>query len=233
MFVTKLAELTVEINNRYEETEEFCKDYLSCEPPRILLTVTEESLQKELALANEDISMPYAELLAVYRMLGERLPFFDGCIFHGAAITYGGKAYLFTAPSGTGKTTHINYWKKAFGSEVSIVNGDKPILRYIDGVPHACGTPWAGKENLHRNVCVPIGGICFLERGGTDLVSPVSAASCVPKALSQMYMPMDPKAMEKTLSLLDRLLSDIPLWRLECTHNIHAAFVAKETITGK
>lgn len=233
MFAMKLAGLSVEIRNQYSETENFCKEYLTCEEPMLTLTVTEEVLKKELAIAGEEIAGSYGERLAVYRLLGERLPFYDGCIFHGATIEYGGNAYLFAAPSGTGKTTHINYWRRAFGKEVSIVNGDKPILRYLDGVLHACGTPWAGKENLHRNVCIPVGGICFLERGTEDEICSAVPSSCVTSALSQVYLPEDKQALEATLALLDRILSDIPLWRLKCTHSIHAAFVAKEAMIGK
>lgn len=233
MFSARLAGLPIRIDNRFAETETFCAEYLTQEEPLLALEVTEAVLRQELSLAGEDVPLPYAESLAVYRLLGEQLPFWDGCIFHGAAIEFCGKAYVFAAKSGTGKTTHINYWKKAFGDKVAIINGDKPILRYIDGILHACGTPWAGKERLHRNVCVPVGGICFLSRGRTDAVSPATANGCVTSALSQIYLPHGQEAMAKTLSLLDRLLSDVPLWRMECTHDINAAFVAKETMIGK
>ncbi len=233
MFSVKLAGLPVRICNRCPETQAFCADYLTKEEPLITLDVTDEVLAKEQALATESISAAYGECLAVYRLLGEQLPLWDGCIFHGAAIAFDGKAYLFAAPSGTGKTTHISYWKKAFGHRVSIVNGDKPILRYLDGVLYAWGTPWAGKESLHRNVGVPVGGICFLSRGETDRIVPAEASSCVAAALSQIYLPQGQEAMDKTLTLLDRILRDVPLWKLECTKDIHSAFVAKEGMIGK
>lgn len=72
-----------------------------------------------------------------------------------AAITYKNYAYIFCAPSGTGKTTHISLWKKFLGKDVGIINGDKPFLSFENENGQnritVCGSPWAGKKLWQKN----------------------------------------------------------------------------------
>ena len=233
MFTVELAKLRIKVHNRYSMVEEMCKGYLSDESPQFSVETTDELLQAERAAATEEYSDEYLETLSVYRQFGDLLPLWEGILFHGAVIEYEGKAYAFTAKSGTGKNTHITYWRKSFGDAVKAVNGDKPILRFIDGALCACGTPWAGKERLQRNVCVPLGGICFLSRGEENSVSPISAGDALEKMLSQVYLPRKRTSAAKALSVLDKILTDTPLWELSCTNSIDAAYVARDGIVGR
>ncbi len=234
MFYIRIADLQIQIENRFEEIERLCRPYVVGEAQAdIAVWTSDDALAFERRTAGEGFSDGYLETLAVYRAIGERLPLFDGFIFHSAVIEVDGKAYAFAAKSGTGKSTHIRHWKTAFGDRVSPVNGDKPIFRYMDGILYACGTPWAGKEGWQRNVCVPLAGICFLERGEADLITPLDARVSLSKTLSQIYLPSDRSAAEKTLLLLDRILREIPLWRLQCTDSVHAAYIAAESILKK
>lgn len=234
MFCIRIAELEVGIEHRFEDILRCCRAYLSdSKQTHISVCVTDETLAFERKTAGDAFSDGYLETLAVYRAIGEQLPLFDGFIFHSAVIELDGKAYAFAAKSGTGKSTHIRHWRSAFGHRVSPVNGDKPIFRYMDGVLHACGTPWAGKEGWQRNVCVPLSGICFLERGEVDRIAPISLKDALPKALSQIYLPADRTSAEQTLVLLDRALHETPLWYMQCTDNIHAAQVACDAMLAK
>lgn len=234
MFTIKLADLTIGIDNRFSDIKTMCIPYLTADAENAFtVQTTDEALKAERDATYGAYSDGYLETLAVYRQIGNCLPHWDGFIFHAAVIETEGKAYAFAAKSGTGKTTHISHWRRAFGSEVRIVNGDKPIFRYIDGVLYACGTPWAGKEGLQRNVCVPIGGICFLHRGETNRIRRIDCRQALPKALSQIYLPGEKLAAERTLFLLDKVLRDVPLWHLDCTDSIDAAVVAGKAMVEK
>lgn len=233
MFTVELAKLRINVTNKYPLVEEMCREYLSDGAPQFSVETTDALLAAERSSAEENFSDGYLETLSVYRQIGDLLPLWDGILFHGAIIEYKGGAYAFTAKSGTGKTTHITHWRKAFGKEVLPINGDKPILRFIDGALCACGTPWAGKEGLQRNVCVPLKGICFLSRGETNVISPISGKDALERMLSQVYLPKKRTAAVKALSVLDKILTDTPLWEMACTNSAEAALVAKETMVSE
>lgn len=232
MFTLELAKLRINVINQYPLVEEMCKEYLSDGCPQFSVETTKELLAAERSSADEDFSDGYLETLSVYRRIGDLLPLWEGIIFHGAVIEYKGAAYAFTAKSGTGKTTHITHWRKAFGKEVLPVNGDKPILRFIDGALFACGTPWAGKEGLQRNVCVPLKGICFLSRGETNVISPISPSDALERMLSQVYLPRKRTVAGKALSVVEKILTDTPLWEMACTNSVDAALVAMEAMVS-
>ena len=76
-----------------------------------------------------------------------------------------GQAVLFTAKSGTGKSTHTKLWRDLFGERAVMVNDDKPLLRILKDGVLVCGTPWDGKHRLSTNCALPLKAICILERG--------------------------------------------------------------------
>ena len=139
-----LADLKIQIEHEYQYMTQFCKDYLSeFDAPNIIASADKKSILKEKELV-PNAPIESCESLCIYRAIAEQLPRFDRFVFHGAAIEYDGSAYLFTAPSGTGKTTHINLWRKYLGDKVDIINGDKPIIK-VNETATVYGTPWAGK----------------------------------------------------------------------------------------
>lgn len=154
------------------------------------------------------------------------------------------QAVLFTAQSGVGKTTHMNLWLKHIPGAF-VINGDKPLLRFVKddscdnrdngcdsehiGVRcEVCGTPWAGKEALQTNVISPLKAICFIERGDTNEIERVAFEDVYPMLLQQVYRPSDPQAMMKTMELVKKLGTAIPLYRMKCTMEPEAAQVAYE-----
>ncbi|OZG64878.1 hypothetical protein BHAP_0815 [Bifidobacterium hapali] len=178
-FMMRVADLTVAVRSMHEQIIQQCTDYMlpsrGFEQDRdhadIAIAVTQHDIDHEREIGEPgDWSDPYLETLVVLRAIAEKGPSLGRVLFHGATIEYDGRAYIFTAPSGTGKTTHIRMWRKVFGSKVDIINGDKPLL-HIDessGEVRAFGTPWAGKENWQRNVSAPLAGICVVTRAVDD-----------------------------------------------------------------
>ena len=138
VFDIRIANLQVQIDNRFEHIETLCRDYRTESlDADIAVRIDEQAIDFERRAAGEAFGDDYLETLAVYRAIGERLPIFDAFIFHSAVIARDGVAYAFAAKSGTGKSTHIHHWKALHGDRISPVNGDKPIFRFVLSQPRA------------------------------------------------------------------------------------------------
>jgi len=175
----------------------------------------------------------YLETLSLYRRITEKLADFGVILFHGSAIAVDGEAYLFTAKSGTGKSTHTRLWRETFGERAVMVNDDKPLIAIRDNGVTVYGTPWNGKHKLGANISAPLKAICILERSPQNRITECEPMSEFPKILSQTYRMNSPHFMQKTLALLDRLLHSVRVYRLGCNMNIEAATVAYNGMKGK
>lgn len=231
MITVRIADLAVGIENRYSYLDGLCRDYLTDAPPLFTVSASDEELEEEARVSGIS-HRGCLESTVVYRAIARRLPYYDALVFHGAVIADGGDAYAFTAKSGTGKTTHLRLWLSEFGDAVHILNGDKPILRYINGTLYAAGTPWRGKENFGRSEMLPLKSIVFLSRGEENRVVPTDPASSLFSFFGQIFMPEEPQVADLTLSLTERILTDTKLYRLYCNMNPEAAHVARRALTG-
>ena len=210
-----LAGLKVSVNYTYDYMSNFCKDYtLEFDCADIVAKTSEQTILKEKKLVPK-APIEACESLCIYRSIAEQLPQFDRFVFHGAAIKYNDEAYLFTAPSGTGKTTHINLWKKYLGEKVQIINGDKPIVS-VGETTVVYGTPWAGKEGYQSNTSAPLKAICILKQAKENKISRLSKGEVINHLMHQVYMPQDANMMSKTLALIGTLIENIPVYLLEC-----------------
>lgn len=232
-FDMRLAELNISVSANYPYISELCSDYIIPKSDNVdIFSVSdEEKIALERTRTDEPVPSQYAETLCIYRDIAEQLPDFSRFVLHGAAISYKGKAYIFTAPSGTGKTTHISLWKRFIGDSVVIINGDKPIIKVNDGCVEVFGTPWAGKEGWQNNVSAPLAGICFVERGEVNSCSKVSASDCLVDLMKQVYIPRDPSHAIKMYELLDELVKCVPFYRLSCNISEAAVISSFEALT--
>ncbi len=174
----------------------------------------------------------YLETLAVYRKIAEAMPARDAVLVHGSCVAVDGSAYLFCAPSGTGKSTHARRWRELLGERAMMVNDDKPLVRVTDGGAIAYGTPWDGKHRLSSDVAVPLRAVCLLTRGDGNHIGRLAAAEAYPALLRHVYRPLDPAALALTLALVDRMVARVDLWRLHCTKGIEAAEVSFSAMSG-
>lgn len=168
------------------------------------------------------------EYAAFARSFYEQLPLFDGFLLHASAVELDGKAVAFSAPSGTGKSTHAAFWRSRFGAE--IINDDKPAVRLIDDTFCACGTPFSGKTDQSRNVCVPLVAIAFLERAEHTFVEKLPASAALWSLLNQTLRPKDAAQYDRLLTLVERLFAQIAVYRIGCTNDPSAAEIAKAGI---
>lgn len=229
MFTIKIADINVRINNRFDYVRRLCAKYIisDTEPCDIEIEVSDNELDAEISVSNVEVTRGYAEGVCVYRKICKQLPTkFNAYLFHSAVIEYEGKAYAFAAKSGTGKSTHITLWRKHFGEGVHIVNGDKPIMRFVGDELRAYGTPWCGKEGLENNTSAKLFAICFIERAPVNSIRKITPDEAIMRMFQQILTPDDIASVDALFPLLDRTLAQIPCYVLECNISEEAAEVA-------
>ena len=230
-FTLKMAKLNIAVHCKYDFTPKFCTAYITDEEPDFAVTVSDDEIDEEIKVSPYNPTRPYAESICVYRAIAEKLPYYDRCVFHGAVISYDSKGYIFTAPSGTGKTTHIRLWHKYLDG-VDVVNGDKPVLHITEGGVTAYSTPYAGKEGYQNGGNVPLCGICLIEQAPHNSIEKIEPSDCLTRIMAQVYRPFDTGAVVKTLGMLDLLLKDVPVYLLKCNMEEGAVKCSFEAMTG-
>ena len=228
--IYRIAEKNIEIVSLYDRVHELCRDYRTEGEPDLTVKTAPEDLDRERD-PDADASPGYLETLAVYRQIAEAMPAWDTLLIHGSAIAADGIGYLFTAPSGTGKSTHARLWRQLLGERARMVNDDKPLVRIAGDTVTVFGTPWNGKHRLGENIAVPLRSVCFLERGETNSISTLEPGEAYLGLLRQAYRPGDTDALKKTLQLLDRLCRLITFYRLRCNMDPAAAVLSFETMS--
>lgn len=148
---------------------------------------------------------------------------YGGMLLHSSCVEKDGAAYLFSAKSGTGKSTHTHLWLKEIPN-TRIINDDKPLLLLKDGQILACGTPFSGKTDENVNACVPVRSIIFLHRSAENTLKRIKPALAVPLFLAQTVNPRIKKYANEMLEITDKILTSVPVFSLGCN---------KETGTGK
>ena len=158
----------------------------------------------------------------------------QGFMIHASAVEKEGKAYLFSAPSGTGKSTHAQLWRQTFkGEPIRIINDDKPAVCLQNGVFYACGTLFSGKTDKNENRKAPIQGLCMLHRGKTNNIQKITSGEALPLILPQTLFYGDEEETNLLLSFLDRFLQSVPVYKMECTMEEEAAKTAYFCMKGE
>lgn len=232
----KLADSIVEICSIYEEVQIMCAPYSTDEAPQFTVSITEEMIEFEgkesddyrLSNGMPEYHYPasYLETLAVYREIANRLLPKGVLLMHGSVVAVDGEAYMFTALSGTGKSTHVRLWRELFGERAVMVNDDKPLLRIDKDRVMVYGTPWDGKHHLSNNISVPLRAIVYLQRGEDNGIVKIQPSEMLPILLQQTYRPGSAMETLSVMSLLDTLSKNVTFYSLHCNMNPEAAQVA-------
>lgn len=237
----KIAEHVVEIHSLYENVHSYCKDYLTEEPAEFSVRISQEDIELERQKSNQeyayeglpvpDFSDEELEITAVYRKIAVKMLDYDSFVFHGSVVSVDGQAFLFTAKSGTGKSTHTRLWRELFKERAVMVNDDKPLIHIGEKVT-VYGTPYNGKHHLGNNIAVPLKAVCILTRSEENYIKPVSKSDAYAILLQQVYRPQNPIQMAKTLQLIDKLSEMTALYQMGCNMDISAAELAWNTMKG-
>ena len=165
--IYKLAGLIISISSLYKEVHIMCAAYRA-DPedgaPVFEVSTAKADVERERekqaredafeGLPVQEYSDEYLETLAVYRKIAEKLPFFNCFLFHGSVVAVNGKGYLFTAKSGTGKSTHTRLWRELLGEAAFMINDDKPFLCVLcKGGGNACIRYPVGRQAPSEQKC--------------------------------------------------------------------------------
>lgn len=218
----QIAELIVEFEPRYEMLKERVKQYIYSgdKKPDITIEISDKFLldrQKE----NPHLSLNECECIYTATYFYSEILKFDGIMLHASAVQLDGYAYLFSANSGTGKSTHTHLWLEKFPN-AEILNDDKPAIRLINGKFYAFGTPWSGKFDESINTKTEIAGIAFLSRGETNEITRVPGDSVAFDFMNQSVRPDKKEDMIYFMDILDKVLSNVPTYRLKCNMSLEA-----------
>ena len=230
MPVYQIAGLRIQLSPQYQETISRLEPYLA-EGTAYDFSVTLD--EERFAVFNSRSPFPDRPDLNegpyLYTQICKRtLSDYDGFFFHSSALEMDGEGYLFTALSGTGKSTHTRNWRKRFGDRVTMINDDKPIIRKIGGRFYVCGTPWMGKSDIGCNRIAPIRAIYVLQRGETNRAEKISPGPVFKQLLEATLLPKTPESMTRLLGLFNELFTSADLILLTCNKDADAARTAYE-----
>lgn len=166
-----------------------------------------------------------AEYMGTGALFARELLKYGGVYLHASAVVLDGNAYLFSANSGVGKSTHAAKWRRLFGA--TCLNDDKPVLRKVDGRWFAYGTPWSGKHDLSSPEGAPLKAIAFVKRGEENSIKPMETKEAIGYFMSQSLWRLEnSESVDVQLALLENILQNIPIWELICRDDDEAAYVA-------
>ena len=232
-FNIKLAGVTIQVDAPTPRTMFHCLKYLTTETPDVYVSVKKEDVKREIqkceaaGLVNKDkvynyndhltvyineINEPFLETMTVYYKIAEALCPYNIILMHGAVVANGENAFMFTANSGVGKTTHIKKWIENVPT-VTVVNGDKPLIKVSETSVIACGTPWCGKECMGENIMVPLKAVVIMERSEINQMEEISFSEAYPYLLQQTYISSDVQTAECTLSIIAQLYKKVRFYR--------------------
>lgn len=195
--------------------------------PSISTTYITKDARKAIIVTNTGESQ---DIFLALRIPFLYLALLNGAIaIHSASILYDNKAWLFSGPSGTGKSTHTNLWKKLF--EISMINGDLNLIKIENGIPIVCGLPWCGTSEIFAKGSWPLGGIVFLKQSQTDRTSEIEESFKHIKVLHRLMSPLwTPELLSMAVSVVEDFVEKVQIFELECTMNDQAAEVCKAKI---
>ena len=228
--ICRIADLAVEVPE-INGLDSRCTEYLSqiTEIPDIIIDSEKYRPSVWPTLDKEGVAYMESGLQFYGKLLQ-----YNGLMLHSSAVEMNGKAYLFSGPSGMGKSTHTKLWQQTFGSAAQVFNDDKPALRYIDGRWFAYGTPWCGKDGINQNKKVPLAGICFLKQSGANKIRQLNTMEAIQKIISQTRRKFrEPAMIDLMLQNIEKLVKDIPVFELENRPEVEAAKLSYETMYQK
>lgn len=231
-FNIEIANIPIKIFSKHKYVYEQCYDYLTEKNPFFSVSLSNEDILKEMTIANKKVKTEsdekYLESTAIYRKICEKILDYDAFMMHSATVKLGDTAIAFIGKSGAGKTTQSMFWINEFGAEY--INGDKPVIRLIDGSFFAFGTPWCGKERLNNNTYAKLEFLVQVVKSDKNAVQELSSYDALPVVLKQVHLWDDEISLSKIMDMIDKLLESVKVLRLYCKNEPISAHVAFEKI---
>ena len=227
-----IADLRTEIEPKHSNLINLAKpfEYSGDRKTDISLSVSDEEINSLLKRMVPDTTIGAAEEFSYAGKFCKSIIKYNAMLIHSSAIEYNGKAYLFSASSGVGKSTHTALWRKAFENDVKMINDDKPVVRIIDGKAVAYGTPFDGGSGIANNISAPLGAVVFIERGENNSIRKAETSEIIKKLYFSTARFVSRDTADKMLINFENLLFCTDFYILTCNMDISAAYTARNGI---
>ena len=230
----QLAGIPLRIGFRLPETAKYYSRFLLQEDcPEYDIAITEEDIDTYPEQCADGVLHPYDEHYMLIARASQFLLKRHRVLIHGVAFVWKGKAWLITAPSGTGKTTQLRHWCTCFSEEVQVLNGDKPLLECReDGSVWVHSSPWRGKEKLGMpDLHAPLAGIILLERGNhNEMVRLTREEAVLPLFIEFVAYPENEEQIRGQEQILRQILDAVPVWKLINLGDEESAKLTQKTL---
>lgn len=232
----QIADLMIEYQSQYELLKRRSEKYKVETNQEIdfQMTMTEQEIQEALKNYQEGTEKSVVEYVQMSSKFYYSLLKYHGCLLHASCVVVDNEAYLFSADSGTGKSTHTGLWLRYLADKSPyILNDDKPALRVFDDGVYAYGTPFSGKYDISENRKVKVKGICFLEQSDTNSICKLESSKAIQLFLEQTTYHLNQENMEKLLDVLEVIMEKVPIYKMKCNISQEAVQMSYEMMSGK
>lgn len=229
-FKIEIADIVVEINAFNESTLKYCSGFLSDKESNYVMTMTKEDLENEKHINEDGKVYANEEISALYRKIADIFVEENILVMHGSSFKVDNSAFIVTARSGVGKSTHVNLLKQYLKDRFTYINDDKPLLKIKGDKLTLYSSPWNGKERRGNNINAPLRSIIFLNRGISNTYKKLDNKEVYFRLLSQIYLPLDKTKREKALKLIDILLKSVSFYEINVNTDISSAEMTSERI---
>ena len=226
----EIANIISNVSYKFPYTRDMFEkyEYKGEKPAEITVRIDVSDFLNEKANSNGEADC-FIENSAILRKFSKiLLSDYNAMLFHGSTVMYNGKAYIFTAPSGTGKSTHTRLLKEYLGDKLTYINDDKPIIKIEGEKVMVYGSPWNGKHGLGENVSAPLGAICVVSRAEENSIEEVSPIKFMKILFEQSVGFDDEDSANKVLEILSTIISSAKFYSLRCNMDISAAKCSHE-----
>jgi len=230
-FKIKIAGLVLEINCFNETTKRYCRDFLTDLPKDLEINLSEEDLKNEVINSTNNQFYVDEEITALYRKIADALIEKNIVVFHSSSVKVGGYAFIFTARSGVGKSTHTRLLSELLGEKMMYINDDKPLLEVKNDEIIIHSSPRNGKERRGNDISAPLKAIVFLSRGEENTYKKIDDKNArYLNLISQIYLPYDKAKRAKALNIADEIIKKVTLYEIYVNKDISAAKMTYERI---
>lgn len=223
IFYVKVAEVLFKIEANYVETKQFFKEFLVEETYECEKITVDKVEISEFIKQYRSFNMTMGERAIVKYKMDRILVKYDTFPVHASALSYKGNAYLFTALSGVGKSTHAKLWKDSFGDDVVMINDDRPYIKIIGDKVYAYSHPQSGKHNIYTNTASEICVISKIVRDNRNYIKAISKGEFFPFMVQQTYTMDEIQITSKIIRMIKHVLYHVDVFEIHCNTDANAA----------
>ena len=209
------------------------KPFLTDENPLMTIEINNDELDFLVQKCPKDRTETYIEYTELSHFVSDALLPYGRTVYHGLSFYWQNRAWLITGPSGVGKTTHYLNWKLQFNDELTIMNGDKPIISLENEKVIVNPSPWHGKEGMHRSTTAELAGIVLLTQSDSNTMRLLSKREAAAPLYAQvLYSAQNPGQVADACKIVSAMIESVPVWLLSNRGDAESAALCRETLKG-